>query len=89
VRLSPQGGRKFKHMHSLFFFVKISHVLYLQHTRTAIPVLKEGVTNSVAEPHHFNAAAAPAPDKNFNAAPAAPSPAPALTLLYSKAKFLK
>jgi hypothetical protein len=42
----------------------------------------EGVTNSVAEPHHFYAA--PAPGKNFHAAPA-----PAPTLLYSKTKVLK
>jgi hypothetical protein len=46
---------------------------------------------SVAEPHHFYAAPAPAPalGKNFDAAlgPAAPAPAPAPTLLYTKAKF--
>jgi hypothetical protein len=42
---------------------------------------------SVAEPHHFYAALAPALGKNFDAAPAAPAPAP--TLLYSKTKFLK
>jgi hypothetical protein len=44
---------------------------------------------SVAEPHHFYAALAPAPGKNFDAAPTALAPAPAPTLLYSKAKFLK
>jgi hypothetical protein len=43
--------------------------------------------SSVAEPHHFYAALAPAPGENLDAAPAAPAPAP--TLLYSKAKFLK
>jgi hypothetical protein len=43
-------------------------------------------SSSVAEPHHFYAALAPAPGKNFDAAQA-PTPAP--TLLYSKAKFLK
>jgi hypothetical protein len=42
---------------------------------------------SVAEPHHFYAALAPAPGKNFDAAPAPAAPAPAPTLLYSKAKF--
>jgi hypothetical protein len=42
------------------------------------------VSASVAEPHQFYAAPAPAPGKNFDAAPA-----PAPTLLYSKAKFLK
>jgi hypothetical protein len=41
--------------------------------------------SSVAEPHHFYAAPAPASGKNFDAATAAPAP----TLLYSKAKFLK
>jgi hypothetical protein len=41
---------------------------------------------SVAEPHHFYAAPAPAPGKNFDAAP---TPAPTPTLLYNKAKFLK
>jgi hypothetical protein len=46
-----------------------------------------GVFISVAEPHLFYAAPAPAPGENFDAAPAAPAPAP--TLLYSKAKFLK
>jgi hypothetical protein len=42
------------------------------------------VQTSVAEPHHFYAALAPAPasGKKFYAAPAP-------TLLYSKAKFLK
>jgi hypothetical protein len=45
------------------------------------------VLTSVAEPHHFYAAPAPAPGKNFDAAPAAPATAP--TLLYSKTKFLK
>jgi hypothetical protein len=40
------------------------------------------VLTSVAEPHHFYAAPAPAPGENFEAAPAP-------TLLYSKAKFLK
>jgi hypothetical protein len=44
------------------------------------------IVTSVAEPHHFYAAPAPAPGKNFDAAPA---PAPAPTLLYSKAKLLK
>jgi hypothetical protein len=43
------------------------------------PKLLERVGNSVAEPHHFDAA----PGLNFDAAPAAPAPAP--TLLYSKA----
>jgi hypothetical protein len=43
--------------------------------------------SSVAEPHHFYAAPAPAPCENFDAAPAPAAPAPAL--LYSKAKFLK
>jgi hypothetical protein len=43
------------------------------------------VATSVAEPHHFYAAPAPAPGKNSDAAPAAP----ASTLLYSKTKFLK
>jgi hypothetical protein len=47
--------------------------------------MKEVVSTSVAEPHHFYAA--PAPGVNFDTAPAAPAPAP--TLLYSKAKFLK
>jgi hypothetical protein len=47
---------------------------------------------SVAELHRFYAA--PAPGENFDAAPApvapaAAAPAPALTLLYSKANFLK
>jgi hypothetical protein len=37
---------------------------------------------SVAEPHHFYAAPAPAPGKNFDAAPA-----PAPTLQYSKTKI--
>jgi hypothetical protein len=43
--------------------------------------------NSVAEPHHFYAAPAPAlaPSENFDAAPAPAAP----TLLYSKATFLK
>jgi hypothetical protein len=41
---------------------------------------------SVAEPHHFYAASAPALGKHFDAAPA---PAPAPTLFYSKAKFVK
>jgi hypothetical protein len=36
---------------------------------------------SVAEPHHFYAAPAPAPGENFDAAPAPAAPAP--TLLYS------
>jgi hypothetical protein len=40
------------------------------------------VYTSVAEPHHFYAAPAPAPGVNSDAAPAS-------TLLYSKAKFLK
>jgi hypothetical protein len=40
--------------------------------------------SSVAEPHHFYAAPAPALDKNFDAAPVAP----ASTLQYSKTKFL-
>jgi hypothetical protein len=49
-------------------------------------VLKLGVMSiGAAEPRHFYAA--PAPGKNFDAAPAAL--ALALTLLYSKAKFLK
>jgi hypothetical protein len=45
--------------------------------------------SSVAVPHHFYAA--PAPAENFDAAPvpAALAPAPAPTLLNSKAKFLK
>jgi hypothetical protein len=42
------------------------------------------VYSSVAEPHHFYVAPAPATGKNFDAAPAL-----APTLLYSKAKFLK
>jgi hypothetical protein len=42
------------------------------------------VLHTVAEPHHFYAALAPAPGKNFDAAPA-----PAPTPFYSKAKFLK
>jgi hypothetical protein len=53
-------------------------------------MIRIGITGtSVAEPHHFYAA--PAPGENFDAAPAmaAPAPALALTLLYSKAKFLK
>jgi hypothetical protein len=45
------------------------------------------VTGSVAEPHNFYAAPAPAQGENFYVAPAAPAPAP--TLLYRKAKFLK
>jgi hypothetical protein len=52
----------------------------------AVYALSE-VDSSVAEPHHFYAAPAPAPGENFDAAPAAPAPAP--TLQYSKAKFLK
>jgi hypothetical protein len=42
------------------------------------------IYTSVAEPHHFYAALAPAPapGENFDAAPA-----PASTLLYSKANF--
>jgi hypothetical protein len=44
---------------------------------------------SVAEPHHFYAAPAPALGKNFNADPAPAALAPAPTLLYSKAKFFK
>jgi hypothetical protein len=43
----------------------------------------DDVLTSVAEPHHFYAAPAPAPGKNLDAAPA-----PAPTLLFSKAKFL-
>jgi hypothetical protein len=46
--------------------------------------IQQYVATSVAEPHRFYAAPAPAPGKNFDAAPA-----PAPTLLYSKAKFLK
>jgi hypothetical protein len=46
---------------------------------------KNTISSSVAEPHHFYAAPAPAPGKNFDAAPAAPAP----TLLYSKAKLFK
>jgi hypothetical protein len=44
------------------------------------------IFSSVAEPHNFYAALAPAPapGENFDAAPA-----PAPTLLYSKEKFLK
>jgi hypothetical protein len=41
--------------------------------------------SSVAEPHHFYAAPAPASDENFDAAPAAPAP----TLLYSRSKIFK
>jgi hypothetical protein len=44
---------------------------------------------SVAEPHHFYAAPAPAPGENFYAAPAPAAPAPAPTLLYCKTKFLE
>jgi hypothetical protein len=53
--------------------------------------IKDGrkVETSVAEPHHFYAAPAPAPGKYFDAAPAASAPATTPTLLYSKAKFLK
>jgi hypothetical protein len=40
---------------------------------------------SVAEPHQFYAAPAPATGENFDAAPAQAAPAPAPTLLYSKA----
>jgi hypothetical protein len=39
-------------------------------------------TNSVAEPHHFDAAPAPAPGENFDAAPAP-------TLLNKRSKFYK
>jgi hypothetical protein len=41
-----------------------------------MPKIGQPVVNSVAEPHHFEAA--PAPGKNFDAAPAAPAPAPTL-----------
>jgi hypothetical protein len=61
--------------------------------RKEIELRKDTVRNSVAEPHHFDAAPDPAPDpapgKNFDAAPALAAPAPAPALLYSKAKFLK
>jgi hypothetical protein len=43
---------------------------------------------SIAEPHQFYAAPAPAQRKNFDAAPAAPVP-PAPLLLHTKPKFLK
>jgi hypothetical protein len=52
-------------------------------------VINPLVLFSVAEPHQFYAATAPAPGKNFDAALAPAAPAPAPTLLYSKAKFLK
>jgi hypothetical protein len=52
---------------------------------TASRLVPLAVLFSVAEPHHFYAAPAPAPCKNFDAAPAAPAPAP--TLLHSKAKI--
>jgi hypothetical protein len=45
------------------------------------------LSSGVAEPHHFYATPASAPEKSFDAAPVPAAPAP--TLLYSKAKFLK
>jgi hypothetical protein len=65
-----------------------ANIMYTPLQKLGRYALRKGsfrVITSVAEPHHFYAA--PAPGKNFNAASAAP--APALTLLYSKAKFLK
>jgi hypothetical protein len=64
-----------------------NHALNFANQRNRFYIESPHVCTSVAEPHHFYAA--PAPGKNFDAAPAAPALAPALTLLYSKTKFLK
>jgi hypothetical protein len=54
-----------------------------------IVLIEKELRSSVAEPHHFYEAPAPAPIKNFNAAPDPAAPAPDPTLLYSKEIFLK